>query len=116
MSEASGSKRRATVNMKATRFNLPPVESALIVGKKAPIGSRAMEKALAEMLPDAFIRIDVQHSVIESLIVRQAHLKRIPRDQLVGYLVEQCGSIMDDSEMLRVSLEIEIESSQELDL
>ncbi|MEC7521226.1 MAG: hypothetical protein VYE22_15215 [Myxococcota bacterium] len=99
-----------------SRFELPPVQSALVVGRKAPIGSRAMEKALAEMMPEAFTRIEVDHETIEAVIVRRAHLRRLPEERLVALLVRQTESVIDETEMLRVTMELEISLTEELEV
>lgn len=109
-------KRRVSVDLRMSRFELPPVQSALVVGRKAPIGSRAMEKALAEMMPDAFVRIEVDHETIEAVIVRKAHLRRLPEERLVSLLVRQTESVIDETEMLRVTMELEITLTEELDI
>ena len=105
-------KRRVSVDLRMSRFELPPVQSALVVGRKAPIGSRAMEKALAEMMPDAFVRIEGDHETI----VRKAHLRRLPEERLVSLLVRQTESVIDETEMLRVTMELEITLTEELDI
>lgn len=109
-------KRRVSVDLRMSRFELPPVQSALVVGRKAPIGSRAMEKALAEMMPEAFTRIEVDHETIEAVIVRRAHLRRLPEERLVALMVRQTESVIDETEMLRVTMELEISLTEELEV
>ena len=108
--------RRVAIDVRLSRFDLPPVESALVVGRRAVIGSRAMEKALEEMMPEAFVRISVEHPIIEALLIRRAHLRRVPEETLVAFLVRHAESMIDDSEMLRVSLTLEVFASEELEL
>ena len=110
------SRRRLTIHARMARFDLPPVESALVVGKRAPIGSRAMEKALLEMLPGAYKRIEVEHPMIEAIIVRTSHLHRVPEEVLVNFLIQHCEQLVDESEMLRVALDIEVALNAEVEL
>lgn len=46
------------------------------MGKRAVIGSNAMCKALDEMMPNQFVLVSVEHSSIEAILVRTAHLRR----------------------------------------
>ena len=109
-------KNRVHLTMEITRFRLPPVESALAIGKRAGIGPLAMEKALAEMLPGAFALLPVEHPVIEALLVRRAHLRRIPEEKLVPLILRHCESLMDDSDMLHFELEVRVRTIEEIEL
>lgn len=113
---SSGGKRRVTVNMRLNRFDLPPVESALIVGRKAPIGSRAMSKALEEMLPGIFLRVDVEHPLVEAVIVRRAHLRRVPQTTLVDLVLREAEGVIDETEMLHVALSLTIDVTHEVEV
>ena len=109
-------KRHVTVSLRMTRFELPPVESALVVGRRAPIGSNALEKALAELMPGTFRRIEVEHPVIEAVIIRESHSRRISEDGLVRLLIRHAEGMMDETEALRVTAELVITSSEEIEL
>lgn len=104
------------LTMEIRRFRLPPVESALAIGKRAGIGPQAMEKALAEMLPDTFTLITVEHPVIEAVLVRKSHLHRIPADKLLPIILRNCEHLMDDTEMVHFDLDIRVRTTEEIDL
>ena len=99
-----------------TRFELPPVQSALVVGRRSPFGSKSLEKALAEIMPATFRRIEVEHPVIEAVIVRESHLRRISEEKLVGMLVRHAEDMMDETEALRVTADLVISSSEDIEL
>jgi hypothetical protein len=109
-------KRHVTVTMKMSRFELPPVESALVVGRKSPIGSNALEKALAEIMPGAFQRVEVQHPVIEAVIVRTADARLVNADKLVDMFVRNAEGVMQDTEALRVTCGVVISTTEELEV
>src|SRR5437868_13114559 len=109
-------KRHVNVSLRMTRFELPPVESALVVGRRAPIGSNALEKALAELMPGTFRRIEVEHPVIEAVIIRESHSRRISEDRLVRLLIRHAEGMMDETEAFRVTAELVISSSEEFEL
>lgn len=113
---ADRSASRIELSLRMQRFHLPPVESALVIGKRAGIGPKAMSKALAEMVPGAFTLIEVDHPVAEAVIVRNVHLRTVPADRLVAILLARCEPIMDESDMLHVRLDVVVKAFEELDV
>ena len=47
-----------------------------------------MHKALNEMMPDTYTLLPVEHPVVEAIIMRDAHLRRVPEKQLTPSLLE----------------------------
>lgn len=107
---------RVDMTIRISRFNLPPVQSALVVGKRAGIGSRAIGKALDEMMPKQFERFDVEHPLIEAVLVRSAHLRRVPSDKLIPVIVRHAESVMADVDMLHFDIAIELLINERIEL
>jgi hypothetical protein len=108
--------QKVELNMQIQRFHLPPVESALLVGRRAGIGPKAMNKALAEMLPGVFQLISVEHPVIEAIIVRTTHLRTVPEERLVQLLVARCEPFMDETDMIHVRMELIIHANEKFEI
>lgn len=102
------------MDLRLSAFHLPPVRSALVVGKRSSIGPNALEKALQEMMPGSFRRVDVEHDVIQSLLVNEVHLRRLPEDELVALVIRHAEGIIDASETLHVEIEIELHVREDL--
>lgn len=115
-SETSHGRRRISLKVDMQRFRLPPIDSALIIGTRAPIGPTAMAKSLEEMVPHEFERIDIEHPRIQTILVHAAHLRRIPKERLVEILVKQAEELIDETEMLHVALDIRVSVSEEFEL
>ena len=118
-SEGSGQSSPTTkvdLKIRLRHFYLPPVESALAIGKKAPIGPNAMSKALEEILPGTFKKIPVEHPTIEALILRESHLRLVPEKRLVALLVKHAESLMSDSEMLHIDINVQVRIEESLEL
>lgn len=96
-----------SLDVRIARFELPPVHSALVVGRRSPIGPKALLAALQEMMPDTFEALELEHEVIQAVIVNTKHSRRIPLPRLVDLLVANTESLIDESETLRVELDIE---------
>lgn len=101
-------KRRINLTMHFSQFQLPPAQDALVIGKRAPIGSNGIARAFEEMLPGTFRLIPVDHPVIEALLVRQADLRKIPEQELINRLIENAEPLMDATEALHVKNVIEV--------
>lgn len=110
------SRKRILLTMEITRFHLPPVESALVVGKRAGIGPKAMQKALAELMPGAFELVAVDHDVIEAVIVRTSHLRHVPEDKLIPLIVRNCENLMDDTDMMHFELDIRVRMTEAIEV
>jgi len=104
----SSHNRKSNVRITFKGCQLPPVEDALVVGKHAPVGSEAVVRALQAMSPGKFKLIKVTHPVIESLLIRESDLRKIPEEKLVKLLLENASPVMDESDSLNVTLEVEI--------
>jgi len=104
------------LTMEITRFRLPPVESALVIGSQAGIGPRAMEKAMSEMMPGVFEIVEVEHPVIEAVLVRQSHLRRIPKDKLVPLILRQSENLMDATDMLHFEIDVRVRTVEDIEL
>lgn len=75
-----------------------------------------MNKALAEMLPGHFVLVEVEHPVVEAIILRTSHLRRVPQDKLVRVILEQCDNLMDETDMMHFDIDIRVRATADLDL
>lgn len=107
---------KVTIHTKFTQFSLPPVRDALIVGKKTPIGPRALYRSIETMSPREYELIEVDHSFIEAIIVRSSDLRKLPAEKLVPLLIETAERVMDETDCLRVDIEIEVWRTQEVEV
>lgn len=107
-------KKRVTVSTTFTQFSLPPVRDALIVGRKSPIGSQALYNSLEVLLKGQFKLISVEHPIIEALIVRRSDLRKVPQEKFVPLLIETAEKIMDETDCLRVDVNIEVSVTKEI--
>ena len=108
--------KKIDLDIRLSRFHLPPVESALAIGRRAPIGANAMSKAMEEMMPGAFRKIVVEHATVEALLVREAHLNRVPEERLVPLLLSHVEAFMADTEMLHIDVQIQVRISETIEV
>ena len=87
---------------------LPPVKDALIIGKKAPVGSQGVVRAMQAMSPGMFRHIKVEHDIIESVLVRESDLRKISEQDLLRILIAESEQIMDETDAINVDLDLEV--------
>ena len=102
-SESSGrgetpSRRRINLELRFTQYHLPPLDSALIIGKRAPVGANGISRAFQELSPATFQLIPVDHPVAEAVLVRASDLRKLPQQELVGRLQSHYGYEREQAE------------------
>ena len=105
---------RASLRMTFSRFCLPPVQDALVIGKRAAVGSNAVARALEEITPGMFKLIRLEHPIIESILVRRSDLRKIAEERLIPIIVRNAEKIMDETDSLHLTLEITITVEEEI--
>jgi len=104
------------LNLRITRFELPPVRDTLVIGRMAPIGPHAIHKSLEEMTPGKFDLVESDHEIIEAFLVRKSDLRKVPREDLIAALTRRVEGIMDAGDALHVHIDMEISTSAEIAL
>jgi hypothetical protein len=68
----------------------------------------AVRKAL-ELLGDGrFAHIEIEDEVISNIIVRQAFLRRIPRERLISFVLHRIKPLMGPEEILHLEMDAEV--------
>ncbi len=89
-------------------FKIPPVEDALVLGRKAAIGCYAIRRALHLLMAVPFVHIELDDEIVSDLIVRDTVLRRFPRDRLVAFVLEKIKPLMQAEEILHLAIETEV--------
>jgi hypothetical protein len=103
--------REKTLNitMKMREFVIPPITDALVLGRKAPIGIEAMQRALTLLHIAPFVPIQIKEDeVIEAILVREAMLKKIPEEKLIEVVQGRVKSFMSPEEVIHLDLHPEL--------
>jgi len=103
-----GPLRKVRLSMTFRHFELPPIRDALIIGKRAPVGPKGVERAFRELTPGMFRMLHVDHPTIEAILVRESDLRKIPKDKLVSKILEHAETFMSEEDSLHVMLQIEV--------
>ncbi|MBI2193473.1 MAG: hypothetical protein HYU36_15970 [Planctomycetes bacterium] len=114
--EDKKSARQANLTMRFTQFRLPPVQDALVIGRRAPVGANAIGRAFQEMVPGIYRLIKMDHSVVEAVMIRESDLQKIPETELVPRILRQVDKLMGDTDTLHVAIGIEIVTEERVEL
>ncbi len=108
-------KKQQIIKAKAHEFVLPLIRDGLIIGRDAPIGCVALRKALDLLTAFPFEHLEIEDDIIQDVLVRQALLRRIPKDRLLAFVLRNIKPAMGAEEImqLEISVEMFIEESGE---
>jgi len=96
------------LHIRVREFNIPPIRDALVLGRRAAIGCYAIRKALHLLMAAPFVHIELDDEVISDVIVREAVLRRFPREHLIAFVLERIRPLMGEEEILQMELETEM--------
>ncbi len=95
------------ISARISEYKVPPVDDVLVLGKSAPIGSVAMQRALGLLIAQPYEHIKLDDDVLSDLLVRQSILKRLKREVLVEFIKTHVKHMMGESEILHLTLDTE---------
>ncbi|KQL44365.1 hypothetical protein AN963_23470 [Brevibacillus choshinensis] len=108
--------RKATLTLKISEFEVPPMQDMLIIGRKAPIGPEAVRRMAEALSPEQFTLIKMNHPKIEAVLLRNSLLQMIDEKLLMNIILEEAERMISDSMVLRSELKIAMSVQREVDL
>jgi len=108
--------RKATLSLKLSEFDVPPMQDLLIIGKKAPIGPEAARRMADALSPGQFTLMRIEHPRIEAVLVRNSLLQMMDPSLLTNIIVEEAERLILDNTVLRSELKIAISVEREVEL
>ncbi|CAI8787710.1 MULTISPECIES: hypothetical protein [Brevibacillus] len=108
--------RKATLSLKISEFEVPPMQDLLIIGRKAPIGPEAARRMADALSPEQFTLLKMNHPKIEAVLLRNTLLQMIDEKLLMKIILEEAERMISDSMVLRSELKIALSVQREVDL
>ena len=113
--------RKAEISLRIMEYqidenDLPSVDDALIIGKRAPIGTDGAKKIVELISPGKYEVIKVEHSLIDSIIIRKVLLSMIPREKLMPVIIEESGKMIHESIILKAQIVIILHINRIIDV
>lgn len=114
--EKRNGKRKAEINLKLSEFENPPMRDALVIGRRAPIGAEAAKCMATAVSPGRFIVIPINDKIIETIVFRKGLLQLVPQEQLVPIIREEAGRIMQQEDVIKFDIDVNISVKRTVDL
>lgn len=116
MSDRNVYSRKATLSIKISEFEVPPMQDLLIIGRKAPIGPEAVRRMAEALSPEQFTLLKMDHPKIEAVLLRNTLLQMIDEKLLMNIILEEAERMISDSMVLRSELKIAVTVQREVEL
>jgi len=114
--EKHNGKRKAEIDLKLSEFDIPPMRDALVIGKRAAIGPEAAKCMATAVSPGRFVIIPVNDKIIETIVLRKALLQLVPQEQLISIIREEAGKIMQQEDVIKIDIDVNISVKKIIDL
>ncbi|WP_259618011.1 hypothetical protein [Paenibacillus doosanensis] len=108
--------RRASLSMKMTEFEMPPMQDLLIIGKRAPIGPEAVRRMAEALSPEQFSILKFDHPKVEGVLIRNSLLEMLDKNLLLEIILEEADKLINESMVLRAELKITVSIQREVEL
>ncbi|CAM3657863.1 hypothetical protein COLU111180_01585 [Cohnella lubricantis] len=108
--------RKATLSLKISEFEVPPMQDLLIIGKKAPIGPEAVKRMAQALSPEQFTIVKLDHAKIEAVLIRNSILQMLDERLLMQIIMEEADRLISDNMVLRSELKISVSVQREVEL
>ncbi len=108
--------RKATLSLKISEFEVPPMQDLLIIGKKAPIGPEAVRRMSEALSPGQFTLLKIDHPRIEAVLIRNSLLQMLDQTTLMNIVMEEAERLILDTMVLRSELKIAVSVQREVEL
>ncbi len=100
---------RRSVHAEVMEYVIPPIRDMLILGRNAPIGCIALRRALELLIKSPYEHIEIaDDDILSDILVRSALLRRVPRDELIRFVLKDIRPMMGSDEILHVTLEVKV--------
>jgi hypothetical protein len=97
-----------TLSARITEYEIPPIRDALVLGREAPIGCHAVRRALSLLVKAPFAHIELDDETISDILIRESLLRRMPREQVIAFVLDHIKPMMGVDEVLQLNLEVEV--------
>jgi len=115
MMPASPGTPKFFIQARIKEFAIPPITDGLVIGREASIGTVALQKALNLLIPDHFEHVTIDDEIVADVLIKSILLRRLTKDRLVKFLIEQTKPFMSPQDILHVQLDLEISLTGELE-
>ena len=108
--------RKAQINIRLSEFEIPPMQDALLIGLRAPIGPEAVRRMADAMSPEQYEIIKLNSPIFEAIVIKKSLLKQIDQNKLLPIIVEESARIANLETVVKAQISITIEINRSFEL
>ena len=97
-----------TLSISFEEISLPPFRDILILGKKCPQGKHGVVKCFNLLVPNGFEMIELDHEIVEAVLVSKKILKRLPSEKIIDILRTRVFPRITRGEIIKVDFNIKM--------
>jgi len=98
--------RHYSLSLNFEDISLPPIKDILILGAKCPQGKIGVAKCFQLLAPDNFELIEIDHELVQGLIINKRILKRVPVDHIINILKREVFPYISEGDTVKVDINI----------
>ena len=99
---------RYQVSISFESIGLPPFKDILVLAKKCPIGIQGVSRCMGLIAPDNFSVVEVEHEIVEAVLIHRRFIKRLPTKTIVSILNERVFPFISIGETVRIDFNLKI--------
>ncbi|HEY0268634.1 MAG TPA: hypothetical protein VGC12_05300, partial [Methyloradius sp.] len=101
--------KKVHLNVRISEYAIPPVKDMLVMGRDSAVGCIAMRRAIELLVKAPFEHIELSDDdIIGDILVRQAILKRVPKDDLIDFVLTHLKPLLGAEEVLQVDVDVDV--------
>ncbi|MCB1053818.1 MAG: hypothetical protein H6510_05265 [Acidobacteria bacterium] len=97
-----------SVSLMFENVALPPFQDILVLTKKSPHGKLGVISSLNYLQPEQFEVLEVEHEIVEALLINRRILKRLSAPKIIEILNEKVFPFVEKGEVVKVDFKVRI--------
>lgn len=108
--------RKAQISIKLSEFEIPPIQDILLIGRRAPIGTEAVQRMIDVLSPEQYEVLKVDEGPFEAVVVRKSLSRLITQEKLLNIMLEEGCKVASETAVLKAQVNIVLNINVEVDL
>ncbi|NGQ95125.1 hypothetical protein G3578_08090 [Brevibacillus sp. SYP-B805] len=108
--------KKASITIKFTEFEVPPMKDLLLIGRQAPVGPEAVRRMAEALSPEQFSIIKIDHPKVEAVLIRNTLIEMIDKEIILQIIMEEADKLLNERMVLRAELKVAVSVQREVDL
>ncbi|OPY58178.1 MAG: hypothetical protein A4E55_01073 [Pelotomaculum sp. PtaU1.Bin035] len=108
--------RKAQISIILSEFEIPPIQDVLLIGRRAPIGTKAVQRMIDVLSPEQYEILNVNEGPFESVVIRKSLSRLVTQEKLLSIILEEGHKVASETAVLKAQINIVLNINVEVDL